>query len=318
MSAPRIAAVVIGRNEGARLCACLSSIPDSVAPVVYVDSGSTDGSPEAAAAAGAQVVLLDSSAPFTAARGRNAGFAAAGAAEFVQFIDGDCTLADGWLEAAAAHLARNPRVAIVCGRRRERFPEASVFHRLADREWDGPPGPAEACGGDALVRASAFAAVGGFNPGLIAGEEPELCARLRAEGWEIHRLACEMTVHDIAMTRLSQWWRRARRAGFAAAQGAALHGSRHERAQRRKALAWGLGLPMAALAGLALTPWAPALLLLLPAQVVRLATREGISRRDSWEWAFFITLAKTPEALGALEYFGRRISGRAGRLIEYR
>ena len=320
-SVARVAAVVIGRNEGRRLAECLGSVPEGMSPVVYVDSGSTDGSPELAAQAGARVVVLDPARPFTAARGRNAGVAALEGADrpdYVQFIDGDCILAPGWIETASAFLDRHPRAAVVCGRRRERFPDASVYNRLVDREWDTPVGPAAACGGDSLVRLAAFEAVGGFNPALIAGEEPDLCARLRAAGWEIHRIDAEMTLHDMAMTRFSQWWRRSRRGGFAAAQGAALHGGASQRAQQRRALAWGLGVPMAALAGLTLTPWALALLGLLPAQVARLAARSGMSQRCSWEWAFFATLGKTPEMLGVLEYQTRRLTGRAARLIEYK
>ena len=88
-SGSRIAAVLIGRNEGARLVAALAAIPPDVFPIVYVDSGSTDGSVAAAQAAGARVVNLDMSRPFTAARARNEGFAALGTdlPEFVQFIE---------------------------------------------------------------------------------------------------------------------------------------------------------------------------------------------------------------------------------------
>jgi GT2 family glycosyltransferase len=325
-AAAGIALVAIGRNEGERLAACLAAIPAGVAPVVYVDSGSTDGSRERARAAGAVVVELDLSQPFTAARARNAGFAAlaeAGAApEFVQFLDGDCTLAPGWIDTAAAFLRANPRAAVACGRRRERFPDASVYNRLADWEWDTPIGRALACGGDALMRAEAFAAVGGFDPRLIAGEEPELCVRLRAAGWEIWRLDAEMTRHDAAMTRLSQWWRRARRAGHAAAEGAAMHGAPPERHGVRatvSALAWGLGPPLMALAGLlAVGPWGLLPLALWPAQVVRLALREGAGRREGWERAFFLTLGKLPETLGALEYWVRRLVRRPAGLIEYK
>jgi hypothetical protein len=39
--------VVIGRNEGQRLITCLGSV-STAAKVVYVDSGSTDGSVQAA------------------------------------------------------------------------------------------------------------------------------------------------------------------------------------------------------------------------------------------------------------------------------
>ena len=41
-----------------------------------------------------------------------------------------------------------------------------------------------------LVRVEAFEAVGGFRPELIAGEEPELCMRLREKGWKISAPGC--------------------------------------------------------------------------------------------------------------------------------
>lgn len=318
----RIAIVVIGRNEGARLVACLASLPKGLGPVVYVDSGSTDGSLEAARTAGAEVVELDLARPFTAARARNSGVAAlraAGGCTFVQFVDGDCTLAPGWVDTAAAFLVRTPRAAVACGRRRERFPEVSVYNRLADLEWDQPPGLTESCGGDALVRLAAFEEVGGFDPGLIAGEEPDLCARLRAAGWEIWRLDAEMALHDAAMTRFGQWWRRSRRGGHAAAEGAVRHPGGSDPGRVRRALGWGLVLPGGALvAGLVATPWALLALLALPAQVLRLALRAGVGRRLSWEWAFFSTLGKLPEALGVAEYHLRRRLRRRARLIEYK
>lgn len=72
-----VAAVAIGRNEGARLVACLESMVGRVDPIIYVDSGSTDNSVAEARARGAEVVELDMSIPFTAARARNAGAARA-------------------------------------------------------------------------------------------------------------------------------------------------------------------------------------------------------------------------------------------------
>lgn len=318
-----VGAVVIGRNEGARLQACLGSIPAGVR-TVYVDSGSTDGSREVALAAGAQVVALDLARPFTASRARNEGFAALLAArpvDLVQFIDGDCTLDPGWISAAAAFLAAHPQAVVACGRRRERFPGATVYNRLCDWEWDTPVGRALACGGDALMRARAFAVVGGFDPRLIAGEEPELCVRLRAAGGEVWRLDAAMTLHDAAMTRFGQFWQRARRAGHAGAEGAALHGARPERlgvAPTRRALLWGLALPLGALGGAALvSPWALLLLMAYPAQVIRLARRYGPGR-VGWERAALLTAAKFPEMLGVAEYHLRRLAGRPKGLIEYK
>ena len=121
-------AVVIGRNEGARLKRCLASISDATA-LVYVDSGSSDGSAKMARDRGVDVVDLDMSIPFTAARARNAGFAHLQDKfpdlHFVQFVDGDCELAKGWTERAARFLESRPDVAAVCGRLRERYPEKS-------------------------------------------------------------------------------------------------------------------------------------------------------------------------------------------------
>ncbi|MEM8730022.1 MAG: glycosyltransferase family A protein [Pseudomonadota bacterium] len=319
---PNTAAIAIGRNEGARLTACLASLKDKVDRIVYVDSGSTDGSQEAARAMGATVLELDLSTPFTAARARNAGLEALGAAtpetspEFVQFIDGDCVLRDDWISKAQSFLAAHPDVAVVCGRRRERHPEASVYNRLADDEWDTPVGAAKSCGGDAMMRLQAVVDVNGYNPGLIAGEEPELCVRLRAAGWKIWRIDAEMTLHDAALTRFGQWWQRARRGGFAYAQGAALHGAPPERhcvRELRHILVWGLILPVVILAGLFVSPWSLALALLWPAQILR-----RLMRGDTPRAAVFITLAKFPEAAGVLTYVWRRLSGAEDRLIEYK
>lgn len=318
----RIDAVVIGRNEGARLSACLASLQDQVRRIVYVDSGSEDGSPALALDFGALVIDLDMARPFTAARARNAGLAALAAdgirADFVQFVDGDCTVDPGWIPAALSFMADHPEAAVVCGRRRERYPEASVYNRLCDREWDTPPGRATACGGDALMRFAPVLAVGGYREDLIAGEEPELCLRLARAGGQIWRITDEMTLHDAAITRFGQWWQRSRRAGHAYAEGAALHGGgpeRHWRHETRRALLWGAGLPLAA-GGLGLL-WHPAGLLLLlawPVHVLRLWLRGGMD----WQVAGFTVLGKLPEAQGALGYYWARLRRRRAGIIEYK
>ena len=320
-----IAAIAIGRNEGARLIACLKSLKTQpqLSCIVYVDSGSTDESVAAARDLGAEVVLLDTARPFTAARARNAGLAALAQdpPDLVQFVDGDCILDPGWIGAATDFLADHPGVAVVCGRRREMHPEASVYNRMCDAEWNTPVGETHACGGDALIRWSALEAVGGYDPALIAGEEPEMCLRMRRAGWRIWRLDAEMTLHDAAMTRLNQFWQRMRRGGFAAAEGAAMYGrgaERHGVAAVRRAVLWGLALPVAIL--LAALFWGPLVLLALlvyPAQILRLALRDG-GGRLAWERALFLTLGKFAEAQGVMEYHWRQMRGGAVRLIEYK
>ena len=165
------------------------------------------------------------------------------------------------------------------------------------------------------MRVAAVAAVGAYDPTLIAGEEPELCVRLRQAGWEVWRIDQEMTLHDAAMTRVGQWWKRTRRGGHAFAEGAALHGAppeRHWVAETRRAVLWGALLPVVAILGMLVSSWAGLLLLAYPLQMLRL------SRQYGWERAVFMTLAKVPEALGVLQFHWNRLLKRKSRLIEYK
>jgi GT2 family glycosyltransferase len=311
-----VAAIVIGRNEGERLIACLDALGD-VRPLVYVDSGSTDGSVAAAQARGAQVIRLDMAQPFTAARARNAGLAALPQdAALVQFLDGDCIVQEGWLAQAQAFLADHPQVAVVCGRRREIDPQASVYNALIDAEWDTPVGAAWACGGDALARVQALRAIDGYREDLIAGEEPEMCLRLRQAGWKIWRLEAEMTAHDAQIQHFGQWWRRTKRAGHAFAEGAALHGAppeRHWVLETRRALVWGVAGPL--LIAVLVYVTGPAGLLvagIYPLQIARLSWRMG------WTGAALTVVGKFAEAQGALSYYWRRLRGGRKQLIEYK
>jgi len=318
--------VVIGRNEGERLVNCLNSVKrQKNAEVIYVDSGSTDDSPAAAVHLGTKVVNLDISRPFSAARARNEGFAALVElnpnVRFVQFVDGDCELVPGWLEAALEFLARRNDVAVVCGRRRERHPETSIYNRLCDIEWNTPIGEATACGGDSMIRSDAFKSVGGYRSALIAGEEPELCLRLRELGWKVWRLDAEMTRHDAAITRVSQWWRRTVRSGYAYAEIARLHKNSKLRIyaqEAKRAIVWGGLLPLAIGVGTLVHPTAVLAILIYPAQICRIAMRQSGDKSNSWAYAVFIVLAKFAELQGLLKFQLRRLSGRAGPLIEYK
>jgi glycosyltransferase involved in cell wall biosynthesis len=330
-----IGIILIGRNEGERLKRCIGSIPAGAGDVVYVDSGSTDGSVEWARGEGIEVVELDMSRPFTAARARNAGLERLlrlqPQTEFVQFVDGDCELQPGWLERAVKALSGEPELAAVCGRLRERCPEASIYNRLCDLEWNGPAGEISACGGIAMYRASALQAVGGFDESVVAGEEPELCLRLRRAGWKIRRLPDEMALHDAAMVRFGQWWKRAVRGGYGGLDVAVRfeNGMGNFSRQVRSARIWGIGWPLAVIAlalvgaaagGVVAAALASGIVLAaFPLQVLRLslrAWRKGSDPRTSLAYGTLTMLAKFASLCGQCRYWRDRRAGRQPVLIE--
>ena len=320
-----IGVVVIGRKEGERLINCLKSVKIDADTIVYVDSGSTDGSTEEALRLGVSVVNLDTAQPFSAARARNEGFAALTALKpdvrFVQFIDGDCELVPGWLDTVLAFLAKRNDVAVVCGRRREQHPDASIYNRLCDLEWDTPIGEATVCGGDSMVRSEAFKAVGGYRTQLIAGEEPELCLRLREQGCKIWRLDAEMTRHDAAIMRFSQWWTRTVRGGYGYTEVARLHKNSQSRIYARevtRAVVWGGLVPLGISLGALFHPAAIAGALIYPIQVCQIALRRGAAKSISWTYGIFIIIAKFAEFQGFLKFHRRRLLRQINTPIEYK
>ena len=317
-----VGVVVIGRNEGNRLVNCLNSLQGQVKAVVYVDSGSTDNSIDMALKMGLDVVQLDMAIPFTAARARNQGVnrlcERVSKISYVQFVDGDCEVVEGWLESAVDFLAKNDQYAVVCGRRRERFPSNSIYNWLCDVEWARPPGEAKACGGDAMMRLDAFNQVGGFREDLIAGEGPELCMRFRNSGWRIWRLPQEMTLHDADMTKFSQWWKRSVRTGHTFAEGTHRLG-RDCLKELNSALIWGLLIPVILLtATMLLGPVALFGALVYPFQMLRMARRAKLGFMNSMVYAFFEVLCKFPEMTGEIRYYLSLATGKKSTLIEYK
>ncbi|WP_036483620.1 glycosyltransferase family 2 protein [Myxosarcina sp. GI1] len=321
--------VVIGRNEGDLLRQCLLSVIGKVDRIVYVDSGSTDNSIEMARSMGVDVVELDLSQPFTAGRARNEGFfylvRKYPQVRLVQFVDGDCAVVPEWLDTARNTLESQANLAIACGRRRELFPENSIYNRLCDLEWNTPIGEAKACGGDFMVRVSAFERVRGFNEVMIAGEEPELCVRLRQQEWKILRIDADMTLHDARITKFKQWWRRTLRSGYAYAEGAWLHGrtpERHWVKESRSIWFWGLILPVIAIASIVPSHgWSLLLLALYIVAICRVyfSVVQGIGDRAiALAYAVSCIVSKFPQAQGQIQFHLSRLTGKRRKLIEYK
>ncbi len=327
--------VVIGRNEGERLRRCLQSVQRCDLPAVFVDSGSTDDSVAIAQSFGYTVIDLDLTVPFTAARARHEGYRRLlderPDLESVMFVDGDCEIESSWPPTAETFLRQHEDVGIVAGHRSERFPEASVYNRLCDFEWDAPIGEVAAIGGDSIVRVNAYQAAGGFNPSVPAGEEPELCHRIRAAGWKVWRIDTGMTIHDAAMSRFSQWWKRLTRTGYGGFDVERRFGIGVFDRILKSALAWGVAIPVLAVAvavaayqyadGISAVSVLAAVAGLWALQTLRIAhntRRSGHSWRRSWEYAWFTMLAKFPIVIGCLKSMWATMTGRGTRIIEYK
>lgn len=330
--------VAIGRNEGERFKRCLVSLKRESDMVVYVDSGSTDESVPFARSHGVEVVELDTRIKFNMSRARNSGWKKLlerwPDIEWVHFIDGDCELIPSWLALAQEFLATHADVVVVCGRRRERHPERSPYNRLCEVEWNTPVGEAGSCGGDALVSAKTLMEIGGFNEDLIAGEEPEMCRRIRARGGRIWRIAADMTLHDANITRLGQWWRRNIRGGYGAADVAVRTAQGAETplfaSQVRSAYRWvgaTVALMIAAVVCAALSLGSLACILgaiivgawLLQSIKIALGARARCgSFGVAMLYGSFTMLAKWPQAWGILRYRMDKAREREAAVIEYK
>ncbi len=325
----RIGIVVIGRNEGDRLKRCLSAALSQSVKVVYVDSGSTDGSVAYAESIGVDVVQLNKETPFSAARARNEGFwqliRNQQEIEFVQFIDGDCELYQDWLPFAYGYLVRNDSCAIVAGRRYEQYKKYSIYNMLCDIEWNTPIGEAKQCGGDFMIRRAAFQHVGGFNPDVVAGEEPELCYRLRKSNWSTYRLDHQMTLHDANITRFSQWYKRHLRCGYSYAQVFALHWRGNEPHFLRNILStwfWAFIFPCAILIlTVAFNYYTLLLFSIYPGHLLKIAItvkKRAVNWKQSLIYALFIVIGRWPLLIGQLFFVKRKYFDKKHSIIEYK
>lgn len=323
--------VVIGRNEGQRLLLSLQSMQSSRCPLIYVDSGSSDDSINIASQLTDIVHPLSPSKPFSAARARNEGFenltSLFNTIRFVQFVDGDCILSNGWLDAAQAALIEDTRRAAVVGHLHESNPHLSVYNRLCALEWKSSPGDLTnfgALGGISMVRVDVFKSLNGFTENVIAGEDSEFGVRLSLAGYRVTKINHDMAIHDANMTSFGQWWRRSVRAGHAIGQRAEMNGKTIVKdcvQERKSTLFWGVFLPV--LASILLIPTHGLSLIIsfayvfLGIKVYLYRRKQGESAGDAMIYAKFIVLGKFANGLGLIKFFLNRFKKRY-EIIEYK
>jgi len=309
---------VIGLNEAAHLRESIGSLLQqgfdrSEIEIIYVDSGSDDGSPEMAREAGVDRLVTISRATANAARARNAGLAEARAA-YVQFVDGDTRIEPDWARLGIEALEADVSLAGVEGALRERSPEASLYDAVCELDWPSTPGEIDYVGGNGLYRAEPLHEVMGFHPDMRLGEEPELGVRLRARGFRMRHLDVPMARHDLELFSLEEYLGRACTGGKACASvvlatGGPRRGYWSERMWRTLAHAFALSAPLAVALPLSLFSLEGALALacLSPIALVLLALRKSQLRHDrasrrglSLLYGLHSYISKIPAAVGIL------------------
>ncbi|MDM8539818.1 glycosyltransferase [Desulfococcaceae bacterium HSG9] len=316
---PAIDCVIIGINSEHTLADCINSLkaadyPQAKINIIYVDGGSTDNSIAVAKSfADVQTIALNPEYP-TPGIGRNAGWRA-GDAPLVHFFDSDVIVAETWLKSAVKEIKTG--IGAVSGRLQERFPDVSAYNWIAEQEWNYPAGEAQAFGGIAMLRRELLEQTGGYDEILVGGEDPELAVRARLSGWKILHVTDLMAYHDIAMTRLSQYWKRTFRTGYAYAAVTARHWKNdrgfwiHElfRITIRGgcfifAIPLSIGLSVISL-WFFLLPLASALLLFFPRlfRVAYFMQDKSMNLKQARLYAWHCSLIVIPEFCGALRYF---------------
>ena len=337
---PSVAVVIIGRNEGERLFSCLTSVlamnyPSELVEVIYVDSSSTDSSAGLARRMGVKCIVLNG--PTTAARGRNAGWTQT-EAPFILFLDGDTLLHPDFVASAITHFGETSEagaqpkqpLAGVYGNRRETRTADSIYNAIFDLDWNSQPGFSLFFGGDALVRREALAAVSGYNPLLIAGEEPDLCRRMRGLGYKILHIDEPMTLHDLAMYRFSQYWRRSVRTGYAYAEVSTRYAktddplwSAESKSNIIRAVVWWWGPILALVLSVLVHSVAPFALFLVAAFLVFARTAAKATQKTHslpllLAYSLHSHLQQIPILFGQLRYHKQRRSGGNAAIIEYK
>lgn len=231
--APTVTVVVPVRDRPVGLVATLQAltVPGSTAgptggpttpgpTVVVVDDASADpAATEAAASRFPDTRVLQRGVRGGPAAARQSGWQSADG-EIVAFVDADCEPAAGWIEALLPHFA-DPTVGAVAPRvvpasTTTASPASSAGTGTAVATYEHYRSPLDLGDRPALVRPrsrvpyvptaallvrrSALAEVGGFDPALLVGEDVDLVWRLDRAGWRVRYVPAVVVAHPVRPT----------------------------------------------------------------------------------------------------------------------
>jgi glycosyltransferase involved in cell wall biosynthesis len=201
--------VIIGKNEVKNLPLLFDSLPTaSDVEWLYVDSGSTDGSPDLAHFRGARVLVLDDQSVYAPATGRYVGTREA-KGKWVLYLDGDMVLCTQFK--AFINKLRQDETVIPLSTAGFVGHTANYYHDNAgnevsrrehvvfNRQEAGPADdwgkPVSYHGGAVLYLRKAVIKAGNWNPALNQLEEIDLLSRIKANGKTVRAVDLPMVEH---------------------------------------------------------------------------------------------------------------------------
>ena len=195
--------IVISRNQANTIGMCLDSIQVATKQsgienyeIVFVDSRSTDGTPDIVRNhLGHDVRIVRLTGHTNAAIARNAGAAVATGDAFF-FIDGDMEVGPDFLRIALGPDGL-PIHNVTSGQLPEKFysPDGEFLTDGPDRYKVRADGYRSELGGISMISRKAFEKVGGFATEMRVNEDQELGLRLCEAGYGIYGLATTMSTH---------------------------------------------------------------------------------------------------------------------------
>lgn len=189
---PFVSVVLPSYNSRSTIAECLSSLQQQSYPrdryeIIVADNGSRDGTLDVVRKQFPAVRIVTAQQKGSA-YARNAGFAAA-RADLILSTDSDCVADPKWIEALVSAYQGASKDTAAVGGRIEAFSSANLIERYK-KTWVGQPAADSTdvrytATPNALFKAEAFHAVGGFDGSAGVFDDADLGIRLGKAGYQI-------------------------------------------------------------------------------------------------------------------------------------